>query len=553
MIAETCRRAAVPGLAHSPKIRGTRKLLLLLALGLYGPLCAAAPLTRPNIVIILADDLGYSDVGCFGGEVATPNIDRLANEGVRFTRLYNCGMCVISRTSLLTGQWWPRGERAFRQTPLLSERLGDAGYRTALIGKWHLPGHPLDRGFGHFFGFLAGFADHFAGAPSYRLDRKPFTDFGTDYLSTDAFADRATAFIRAGARRQRGERQPFFLYLAFQAPHNPLQAPRADILRYRGRYAAGWQAVREARFRRQQAMGIVPANATLPDYPQNLPNWNTLSLAQRDLEDLRMAVYAAMVERMDAAIGRVRQALTDVGEDRNTLVLFASDNGSDSFAVMDEPLLRQGKLPGDPHSNWQPGTGWAYASVTPWRLYKISQHGGGVTTGAVAWWPGHTGAPGRIAIDAIDFSDVLPTVLEAAGAPVGPGSISGESFLPRLAGNAWQRREPLYFQFMDNRAVRTAEWTLAEVDGAGWELFRRSDDPFENQNLAAEHPAKVAELDARWLAWWRSESGQAAYTPKSTRSGPHYKPQGDRGSGNRYVPSAMPEALADRYPAPALR
>ncbi len=321
----------------------------------------AAP---PNIIVILADDMGYSDPGCYGGELSTPAIDRLAREGVRLTHFQNGGMCVVSRTSLMTGNWWPRALPHFAQTPLLPEKLHESGYR----------------------------------------------------------------------------------------------------------------------------------------------------------------------------------------------ILFLSDNGTDSFSVMDQPLLRQGKLPGDPASNWQPGTGWAYASVTPWRLYKISQHGGGVTTGAIAWWPGKTGRPGRIEASPVHMVDVLPTLLATAQASSNsppPANVAGESFLPLLHGQPWHRQGPLFFQYMDNRAIRTGEWTLAEVDGEGWELFHVASDPLENRNVAAQHPAVVADLNARWLNWWRAESGESTYTPKSTKTGPNYRPQGDRGSGDLYRPSAMPATLSDRLPLPS--
>lgn len=242
---------------------------------------------KPNIIIILADDMGYSDPGCYGGELTTPALNRLANEGVRLTRFQNSAMCVCSRASLLTGNYWPKSIPEFRRTKLLPEILHESGYRTALVGKWHLQGDPMDRGFDHFFGFLGGFGDHFAGSKDFRLDREPFTAFGPDYYSSDTFTDRAIQFIQSPKSGQ--EDQPFFLYLSFQAPHNPLQAPKADILKHRGKYAGGWQAVREARFKRQMEMGIVPANAKLPDYPKNLPAWESLSPEQRDLEiDFRL-------------------------------------------------------------------------------------------------------------------------------------------------------------------------------------------------------------------------------------------------------------------------
>jgi arylsulfatase len=512
-------------------------------------LAAATSLSaaQPNLIIILADDMGYSDPGCLGGEIATPALDKLAKEGVRLTQFRNAGMCVVSRASMLTGQWWPRGLRNFKATPLLSERLEAAGYRSALIGKWHLPGQPLDRGFNHFFGFINGFADHFEGSKSYRLDRKPFTAFGPDFYSSDQFTDRAIRFI---ADDKGKPEKPFFLYLSYQAPHNPLQAPKADILKYRGKYLGGWQAIREARFRRQKEMGIVPADAVLPAYPENLPDWKSLAPEQRDLEDLRMAVYAAMVERMDSGIGRLVKALEEAGKADNTQILFMSDNGADSFSVMDQALLKQDKLPGDPASNWQPGTGWAYASVTPWRLYKISQHGGGITTGAIAWHGGRTGGtPGRIDASPVHMVDVMPTFLEIAGSPA-QIEVAGESFAALLLDKPWQRKEPLFFQYMDNRAIRGSGWTLAEVDGTGWELFNTKTDPLETTNLANTKPELVAAMSARWLKWWNDESGKPAYEPQSTGDSPHYKPQGDMGSGKTYTPSAMPARLADRYPLP---
>jgi len=502
---------------------------------------------KPNIIIILADDMGYSDPGCYGGELATPALDQLANEGVRLARFQNSAMCVCSRASLLTGNYWPKAIPELRRTKLLPEMLHESGYRTALIGKWHLQGDPMDRGFDHFFGFLGGFGDHFAGSKDFRLDREPFTAFGPDYYSSDTFTDRAIQFIQSPKSDQKD--QPFFLYLSFQAPHNPLQAPKADILKHRGNYTEGWQAVREARFKRQKEMGIVPADAKLPDYPKNLPVWESLSPAQRDLEDLRMSVYAAMIERMDHGIGRLMKALKESGTAENTLILFMSDNGTDSFSKADAAMLKQDKLPGDPGSNWQPGTGWAYAAVTPWRLYKISQHGGGVTTGAIVWWPGNTGKAGRIENSPLHMIDVLPTINELLKQNT-RAEIAGESFLPLLKGKSWQRKNPLYFQFMDNRAIRTSKWTMVEVDEAGWELFRIKSDPLENKSVASQNHRVVARLQKEWLEWWQRDSGDAVYTPKSTKVGPHYGPQGDRGSGVTYQPTAMPEKLKNRYPQP---
>jgi arylsulfatase len=260
---------------------------------------------------------------------------------------------------------------------------------------------------------------------------------------------------------------------------------------------------------------------------------------------------------MDHGIGRLVDVLKRTGQATNTLLLFLSDNGADSFSVMDQPMLKAGKLPGDPGSNWQPGTGWAYASVTPWRLYKISQHAGGITTGAICWGPGQLGKPGRIESSPLHMIDVLPTFLELAqrartdsSSASNAAAVAGESFAPLLKGGLRQRPSPRFFQYMDNRAIRTAEWALAEVDDAGWELFNTATDPLETRNLAAQHPQVVKDLSGRWLQWWREQSGKTDYLPKSTRTGPHYKPQGDRGTGVPYQPSAMPARLAGRLPVP---
>jgi len=503
---------------------------------------------RPNLVFILVDDMGFSDPGCFGGEIYTPNLDRLAREGIRLTRMHNDAMCVASRSALLSGKWWPRAGMGIGNGPTLAERLKQAGYRTGIVGKWHLNGNPIDRGFDSFLGFLGGFANHFTGHPSYRRNREPFDDFGPDYFSTTAFTDEAIRFIQTSSREKKG--QPFFLYLAYQAPHNPLQAPREDIMKYRGRYLAGWQAVREARFRRQKELGVVPADTVLPPYPENLPPWDALPPEQKDLEDLRMSVYAAMVNGIDRGVGRLMKSLEEACCTDNTLVVFCSDNGTDSFHVLDQAMLKRGQLPGDPESNWQPGTGWAYASVTPWRLYKISNHSGGVKTGTIAWWPKGISLPGRVEDCPLHFVDIAPTFLSLAGASMPEGNaLAGQSFGSLFGGVSFQRKCPIYSQFADNRALRTENWTLVEVDGAGWELFR-SRDITECNDLASEQPQVVRDLEELWLQWWRAESGQSSYTPKSTADSQHYQPQGDRGSGMIYRPTAMPVELKGRYPIP---
>ncbi|WP_422083595.1 arylsulfatase [Ulvibacterium sp.] len=512
------------------------------------PILQARQNDRPNIILIVADDLGYSDLGCYGGEIKTLNLDKMANKGLRLPNMYNAGMCVISRSSLLTGRWWPKTGYGIEKDPNIAQKLKASGYRTGIVGKWHLNGEPNDKGFDYFFGFLGGYSSYFEGSKDYRLNQQPFNNFGEDFYSTDAFSDRAVQFVE---NKGNTDNRPFFLYLSYQAPHNPLQASKEEIMAYRGTYLQGWQAIREARIKNQIKFGIIDSATPLPKFPENLPDWDALTPEQKDLEDLRMSVYAAMVERMDKGIGKLMQALETNDQAENTLILFMSDNGTDSFSVMDNVMLERGLLPGDIGSNYQPGTGWAYASVAPNRLYKISQHNGGVKTGAIAYWPKGITIPGGLRNEKLHMVDVMPTILDLADIVQNESRsmerLAGKSFVPLLKGNVFKRKSPLYFQFMDNRAIRTKKWSLVEVDGTGWELYNIKKDPLETNDLSRILPKKVDELAGDWLHWWITESGETTYTPKSTSTSPHYTSQGDRGTGDPYTPSAMPENLKAKY------
>ncbi|WP_373516709.1 arylsulfatase [Pricia sp.] len=527
----------------------TKKTIVLFLGFIYCLSVAAQQNNRPNIILIVADDLGYSDLGCYGGEIKTPALDRMAQDGLRLPNMYNAGMCVISRSSLLTGRWWPKAGYGIERDVNLAQKLKESGYRTGLVGKWHLNGEPNDKGFDYFFGFLGGYSSYFAGSKDYRRNKEPFTEFGNDFYSTDAFTDHAIDFI---APEDNTTNEPFFLYLSYQAPHNPLQAPKEEIMAHRGNYIKGWQAIRNARINNQIKFGIIKADTPLPAYPQNLPDWESLSPEQKDLEDLRMAVYAAMVERMDKGIGKLIQSLEANDQAENTLILFMSDNGTDSFSVMDEEMLKRGLLPGDIGSNYQPGTGWAYAAVGPNRLYKISQHNGGVKTGAIAYWPKGIQNKGGLRTEALHVVDVMPTILDLTDNSLKQSpftdALAGKSFVPLLQGKKFRRKSPLFFQFMDNRAIRTSKWSLVDVDGSGWELYNIKEDPLETNDLSKDLPKKVRALHAEWLNWWKTTSGKIDYIPESTSTSIHYTPQGDRGSGDLYTPTAMPEALKAKYP-----
>ncbi|MDQ8181155.1 arylsulfatase [Pelagicoccus sp. SDUM812005] len=499
-------------------------------------------------MLIVADDMGYSDAGCFGGEIDTPNLDKLAKEGIRFERFYNGGMCVASRTSLLSGRWYTDVGLGIQKGTTLPEVLRMGGYRNYAIGKWHLKGNPVDRGFHRFFGFLDGFSSYYVPSPYYRLDHDPIPQSDGRFYSTEVFANYAINFITL--HQESTPNAPFFAYLAFNAPHNPLQAPPEAIAKYRGRYLEGWEAIRKQRHQRQKQLGLVPPHQELPPYPSNLPQWSDLSDAQKDLEDLRMATYAAMIDIMDQNIGRVLQTLDHLGIDDNTLVLFTSDNGADPFALLDEMLLSQGLLPGDKGSNFQPGFGWAWAANTPLRHYKISQHEGGVASGLIARWPAMIRSQGRIERNYTHMVDLMPTLLELAEIPreTVPSPMAGHSFSALLHSEQESTERVHFFQFLDNRGIRKGPWRLSEVDGNGWELHNLITDPNQAYDISEENPHIVAELDRLWVQWWKHYHDGAGYVPTSSQSTPHYHPQGDRGSGKEYVPAAMPESLKHRYP-----
>ncbi len=501
---------------------------------------------KPNIICIVADDLGYSDIGCYGGEIKTPNLNKLADEGIRFSNMHNASMCVLTRTSLLSGKWWPTAGSGIRKNTItMAEELKKAGYRTGIVGKWHLEGEPNERGFDYFFGFLGGFSSYYSGSKDYRENKNTFTNFGKDFYSTDAFTNKAIEFIKPNIN---SSDKPFFLYLAYQSPHNPLQAPKEDVMKYRGVYLKGWQAIREARIKNQIKFGIIKPNTALVDYPQNLPNWESLSPEQKDLEDLRMSVYAAMVEKMDDGVGKLMNALKENGQQNNTLIFFLSDNGNDPFSSTSENMLQKGILPGEAAGNWQIGMGWAYAGVAPYRLYKISQHGGGVTTGAIAWYPSVIKQAGKINTSPLHVVDIMPTFLNIANAEKSSMSgLSGQSFMPVLKGEKLERKTPMFFQFVDNRAIRNDKWCLTEVDGNGWELYDITTDVLETKDLSKHFPKVVDELASTWLNWWKKEGNKESYESGSSKTGGHYTPQGDRGSGQIYKPSAMPSELSGKY------
>ncbi|MGL4550204.1 MAG: arylsulfatase [Gemmataceae bacterium] len=497
---------------------------------------------KPNVLLILADDLGYSDLGCYGGEVRTPTLDGLAKGGLRFTQFYNCTRCCPTRASLLTGLYPHQagvglmtgdqklpGYRGWPQpnTVTIAELLKSAGYHTSMAGKWHLTNRrpPTARGFDEFYGMIGGFNSCFQEKPFYtRLPagRTPRKYAEGAFYSTDAFADYALDFL-AEARRQG---KPFFHYLAFNAPHFPLHAKPEDIAKYKGVYAKGWDAVRAARHGRMKELGLIDAKTPLSprsgyetrgDFYRagDNPAWDTLDADRRADLARRMAVYAAMIDRMDAGVGRIVADLKANGQLDDTLILFLSDNGACAewdpfgFDVASGPKNVPHKgadldRMGGPATYHSYGSGWANACNTPWRWYKHYGHEGGIATPLIAHWPAGIAAKDELRPQIGHVIDILATCADISGASYpakeGVTPMAGKSLVPAFAGRPIER-EFIAWEHEGNRAIRAGRWKLVSVHGKGWELYDMDADRCELTDLAGKMPGRVKELGATWEEW----------------------------------------------------
>lgn len=506
-----------------------------------GGSCRAAG--RPNVVLILADDLGYSDIGPFGGEIATPNLDRLAAGGLRLTQFYNGARCCPTRASLLTGLYAHQagvglmnddtGRPGYRghlvdACVTIAEVLKPAGYRSYLAGKWHLgqPG-PIARGFDEAYTFRGGMTSFWDPAEYFRLPAgRPSRSYPPgQFYATDAITDHALDFLAESRRAGR----PFFLYLAYNAPHFPLQAPEAEVAKYAERYKAGWDAIRAERYERMKALGLLtPGSALTPrsgydGYHEKGPHgtnpaWDTLPEARRADLARRMAIFAAMVDRMDRNIGRVVADLQAHGELDNTLILFFSDNGAcaewdpngfDGKSGPDNVLHEGASLAamGGPSSYISYGSGWANAGTTPWRLYKHYDHEGGISTPFIAHWPAGLARRGEIDARVAHIVDVMPTLAEVAGAPYPTRARDrdiprpeGRSLLPAFRGAPAESRR-LFFEHEGNRAVRDGRWKLVARKGRPWELYDIDADRSELHDRATAEPDRVAAMAKLWDEW----------------------------------------------------
>ena len=515
--------------------------------------------TLPNIVLILADDLGFSDVGAFGGEIDTPNINGLASEGLRFAQFYNAARCVPTRASLLTGHYphqaglghmnYDAGEPGYRgtlnrATATMAEALGAGGYQTHMAGKWHVaastaPGSdpsnwPRQRGFDTFFGTLPGHGSLYA--PAGLMSNDEFIDVDVDFFYTDAISSSAADYIQRAAKSE----QPFFLYVAYTAPHYPLHARPETIQKYDGVYDGGWDVIRESRRTRLTEFGLLQPES-LPSDPANIP-W--ADEKNKEWQSKRMQAYAAMVDEMDQGIGVIVDALRESGADENTLVIFLSDNGGSAEGHLNNTIERKdipwtssvipkvtrdgrpvvpgdipGLAPGPEDTYGSYGIRWASVSNAPFRRHKSWVHEGGISTPMIVRWPSSNISRGSVTKEIGHIIDLMPTFLEAANVPYSsvsatdePISLPGRSLLPLLEGDALPER-CLYWEHEGNRAVRCGKWKLvSEFPGTwstfyayekqgDWELYDMTVDRSEQFDLSEKLPDVVQELVTLYDNW----------------------------------------------------
>ena len=534
---------------------------------------------KPNIILILADDMGFSDLGCFGSEVSTPNLDRLAARGMRINQFYNNPRCCPSRASIMTGLYaqqagmgmmvsdygrYPYPQYAGNlssRTLTIPEALKAAGYNTAMVGKWHLAptdpkiglsNWPRQRGFDKYWGIIAGASVYYK-SPLLVHDNDPVPAPGEGLYLTDLFAQHAAGYVEELAR----EAKPFFLYTAFNAPQWPIQAPEDEVQKYAKRYASGWDALREERHKKQIAMGLVDSRWALSPRDPRVPAWERVE--NKDWEMRRMAVYAAMIDRLDQGIGRILDQVQKAGVADNTLIVFMSDNGGNAEEIggnkreipeaaiathantpclVDDPCAGNvpGVMPG-PMSGFQSiGIPWGNCANTPFRLYKHYAHEGGISSPFIACWP-RTIKPTGVPVNAVGHeTDLMPTFLELAGASypaevaAGPlPALVGQSLVPLFEGGS-RTRGPIFWEHEGNKAVRDGKWKLVSRFPDGWELFDMEADRTELHDLAQAETERGRAMAAMYDGWAKKIGVQPWPMPET--------PSGER-SGKMVVPAYL--------------
>jgi arylsulfatase A-like enzyme len=508
----------------------TRSVLTIL-LSLISPLLFAQ---KPNIIVIMADDLGYSDIGCYGSEILTPNLDALAAKGAKFTQFYNAARCCPSRATLLTGVYphqagmggmvtsaiknrapeTPYQGWLSRNTVTVAEVLKKAGYQTYMSGKWHVgeerPDWPLQRGFDQYFGLISGATSYYRLLPGRLMlegnEPYPIPD---DFYFTDAISKKAVDYIDVASGK------PFFLYVAYTAPHWPIHAPDEEIAKYRGKYLKGWDKLRQERYQKQQKIGLLPRNVSLSERDPSILAWE--DAPNKDEWDLKMAAYAAMVTRMDKGIGQIVAKLKATGQLDNTLIMFLSDNGACAEELGGRARRDLGEAayerslvtpPGKKGSYDAYGKEWANLGNVPFRLYKSYTNEGGTATPLIVHYPKLIGK--AFQTDQVGhIMDIMPTCLELAGATY-PATyeghsikpVEGKSLLPILGGKVRTPHDFIAWEHFENRAIREGNWKLVwSKEKKKWELYDLAKDRSEMHDLSATMPQKVQQLGTLYDGW----------------------------------------------------
>ena len=491
---------------------------------------------KPNIILIVVDDMGYGDLGSYGSEIHTPNLDKLASQGLRLKEFYNNAICAPTRASILTGQDQHKAGIGYfdqnlglpayqgylnKESLTLAEVLKAGGYSTLMSGKWHVGNDstswPNQRGFDHFFGIIGGAANYFntgymplVGAKYPVIieeDNKRWHKPDDSYYITDEIGDHATKFLD----EQNKTKKPFFLYLTFNAPHWPLQALPEDIAKYKGRYNIGWDSLRKERLARQVQLGLRDPGQPIAVRDAEVPNWDNLTYDEQQLWKAKMEVYAAMVDRMDQNVGKVLEKLKELKKDDNTLIVFISDNGAPAEDVAHGKVHAARNIGpvGTSGSFESQGKNWSFVSNSPLRSFKGALYEGGMSSPLIAWFPGKIKA-NTIERGTAHLIDLAPTFYEVAGAKY-PTAYNGIKTNPLIGksltglffrGEELNRDKPLFWELWGNRAIREGKWKLVSVFPVNqWELYDMDNDRGETNNLAAKSPEVVRKLSLEYLQW----------------------------------------------------
>lgn len=507
-----------------------RTVILILFWGLTA-LQAAAQQSKPNIVVILADDLGFSDIGAFGAEIHTPVLDKLAKQGLVMSQFYNAARCCPSRAALLTGLYpheagvgdmvQNKGSEAYQgflnsNCATMGELLKTGGYHTIVSGKWHVGLVPsawaVNRGFDKSFTLQNNGSSYFNSKPLYNDGRTvTFLLNGQEVQRQDTslyLTQAITNFALKSLDEIKDQPDPFLLYVAYNAPHWPIQALPEDIAKYKGKYLEGWDELRQRRYKRLLALGMIKKEWALSPRFESVKEWNSLSEQEKEHWDSRMAIYAAMIDRMDAGIGQILDKIKQLKRDKNTLIVFLSDNGGSADEVKNwDYVTQKNGVPGSVNSIDSYEAPWGNASNTPFRLFKKNTHEGGISSPFIAYFPGVIEA-GSSSDKPAHFIDLLPTLLEISGIKY-PASfkghvlkkLEGESLVNVFKGKKVPRNDALYWEHEGSRAIRDKDWKLVAELNAPWELYNLKMDRTEVHNLASKYPDQVKQLEKKYQIW----------------------------------------------------